>query len=58
MIATMKLKDACPWEKSCDQARQNIKRQRHYFADKGTSSQSFDISSSHVWMRELDYKES
>ena len=30
----------------------------HYFANKGTSSQSYDFSSSHVWMWELDYKES
>ena len=36
----------------------HIKKQRHYFADKFLSSQSFDFSSSHVWMWELDYKES
>ena len=35
-----------------------IKKQRHYFANKGLSSQSCDFSSSHVWMWELDYKES
>ena len=34
------------------------KKQRHYFADKGPSSQSYGFSSSHVWMWELDYKES
>ena len=34
------------------------KKQRHYFADKGSSSQSYGFSSSHVWMSELDYKES
>ena len=33
-------------------------KQRHYFANKGPSSQSYDFSSSHVWMWELDYKES
>ena len=37
---------------------QNIKKQRHYFADKGLSSQSYGFSNSHVWMWELDYKES
>ena len=30
----MKLKDAWPWKKSCDQTRQHIKKQRHYFANK------------------------
>ena len=35
-----------------------IKKQRHYFANKGPSSQSYGFSSSHVWMWELDYKES
>ena len=47
-----------PWKKSCDQPRQHIKKQRHYFANKGLSSQSYGFSSSHVWMWELDYKES
>ena len=46
------------WKKSCDQPRQHIKRQRHFFADKRLSSQSYSFSSSHVWMCELDYKES
>ena len=45
-------------KKSYDQPRQHIKKQRHYFANKGTSSQSYDFSSSHVWMWELDHKES
>ena len=40
------------------QPRQHIKKQRHYFDDKGPSSQSYDFSSTHVWMWELDYKES
>ena len=47
-----------PWKKSSGQPRQHIKKQRHYFADKGLSSQSYGSSSSHVWIRELDYKES
>ena len=45
------------WKKSYDQARQHIKKQRHYFANKGPSSQSHAFSSSHVWMWELGYKE-
>ena len=53
----MKLKLA-PWKKSYDQPRQHIKKQRHYFTSKGLSSQSYGFSSSHVWMWELDYKES
>ena len=47
-----------PWKKSYDQPRQYIKKQRHYFANKGPSSQSYGFSSSHVWMWELDYNES
>ena len=46
------------WKKSYDQSRQHIKKQRHYFADKGLSRQSYDFSSSHVCMLELDHKES
>ena len=46
-----------PWKKSYDQPRQHIKKQRHYFANKGPSSQSYGFSSSHVWMWELDHKE-
>ena len=45
------------WKKSYDQPRQHIKKQRHYFASKSPSSQSYSFSSSHVWMWELDYKE-
>ena len=44
--------------KLLDQARQHIKKQRHYIANKGPSSQSYGLSNSHVWMWELDYKES
>ena len=47
-----------PWKKSYDQPRQHIKKQRHYFADKGPSSQNYGFSSSHVWMWELDRKKS
>ena len=47
-----------PWKKSHDQPRLHIKKHRHYFADKGPSSQSHGFSSSHVWMWELNYKES
>ena len=52
------LKRFAPWKKSCDQPRQHIKKQRHYFANKGPSSQIYGFSSGHVWMWELDYKES
>ena len=45
-------------KESYDQPRQHIKKQRHYFANKGLSSQGYDFSSSHVCMRDLDYKES
>ena len=46
-----------PWKKSYDQHRQHIKKQRHYFACKRPSSQSYGFSSSHVWTCELDHKE-
>ena len=45
-------------ERSYDQLRQHIKKQRHYFANKGPSSQAYGFSSGHVSMWELDYKES
>ena len=44
------IKTLPPWKKSCDQSRQYVKKQRHYFADKGPSIQSFVFSSSHVLM--------
>ena len=47
-----------PWKKSYVQPRQRIKKQRHYFLDKGLSSQSYGFSSSHVWRWELDCIES
>ena len=43
---------------SYDKPRQCIKKQRHHFANKGLYSQSYGFSSSHVWMWELNYKES
>ena len=45
------------WKKSYDQPRQHIKKQKHYFANTGPSSQSYGFSSSHVWMWMLDHKE-
>ena len=58
VTAAMKFKKTlAPWKKSYDQPRQHIKNQRHYFANKCPSSQSYGFSSSHVWMWELDYKE-
>ena len=50
VTAAMKLKDACSWKKSCDQPRQHIKKQRHYFVNKDLSSQGYGFSSGHVWM--------
>ena len=47
-----------PWKKIYDKPRQHIKKERHYFANEGLSSKSYGFSSSHVWMWELDYKES
>ena len=44
-------------KKNYDQPRQHIKKQRHYFANKVSSSQSYSFSSIHVWMWELDHKE-
>ena len=44
------IKKLASWKKSHDQPRQHIKKQRHYFADKGPSSQSYGFSSRHVWM--------
>ena len=42
------IKTLAPWKKSYDQPRQHIKKQRHQFANKGPSSQSYGFSSSHV----------
>ena len=54
----MKLKDICSLEESYDKPGQHIKKQRHYFAYKGPYNQRYGFSSSHVWMWELDHKES
>ena len=51
-------KTLAPWKKSYDKPRQYIKKQRHYFSNKGLSSQSSGFSSSHIRMWELNYKES
>ena len=68
VTAAMKLKDACslkgkdgfsfPWKESYDKSRQHVKKQRRYFVHKCPSSQGYGFSSSHLWMWELDYKES
>ena len=58
VTVALKLKDTCSWKKSYDQPRWHIKKQRHYFADKDQSSQSYGFSSSPGWMWELDHKES
>ena len=50
VTAAMKLKGTFSLEENYDQPGQHIKMQRHYFADKGPSSQSYGFSSSHVWM--------
>ena len=46
-----------PWKKSCDEPRWHIKKQRHYFANKGLWSQDYGSFTSHVWMWDLDHKE-
>ena len=50
VMAAMKLKDVCSLKEKYDQPRQLIKKQRHYFANKGPSSQNYGFSSSHIWM--------
>ena len=47
-----------PWKKSCDRPKQRVRKQRHYFANKGPPSLSYGFSSSHVCRWELDHKES
>ena len=44
------IKTLASWKKSYDKPGQHIKKQRHYFANKGLSSQSYGFSSSHIWM--------
>ena len=51
VTAAMKFKKTLtPWKKSYDQSRQHIEKQRHYFANKGLSSQGYGFSCGHVWM--------
>ena len=57
VTVAMKLKDTCPLEEKL-WPTYHIKKQRHYFAGKGPSSQSYGFSSGHVWMWELDCQES
>ena len=58
VIAAMKLKTLTPWKESYNRPTEHIKKQWHYFVNKGPSSQGYGFSSGHVWMWELDYKES
>ena len=58
VIAAMKLKNVYSLEGKLWPTWQHIQKQRHYFANKCPSSQGYGFSSSHVWMWELDYKES
>ena len=44
------IKTLTPWKESYDQPRQHIKKQRHYFVNKGPSSQGYGFFSGHVWM--------
>ena len=46
-----------PWKESYDHPKQHIKKQRYCFANKGPSSRGYGFSNSHVWMGELDHKE-
>ena len=51
VTAAMKLKGTYSLEEKLnDQPRQHIKKQRHYFADKSPSSQSYGFSNSHIWI--------
>ena len=58
VIAAVKLKYAYSLEGSYDQSRKHIKKQRHYFVNKGPFSQGYRFSNGHIWMWELDYNES
>ena len=50
VIAAMKLKDTYSWKEGYNQLRQHIKKQRHYFANKGPSGQGYGFSTGRVWM--------
>ena len=56
VTAAMKLKDVCSLEEKLDQPRQHVKKQRHYFANKGLSSQGYGFSSIHVWIESWTIK--
>ena len=58
VIAATELKDTYSWKENYDQCRQYIKKQRHYLANEGVSSQGYGFFTSHVWMWELNCKES
>ena len=58
MTAAMKIKKDHFLEENFDKPREHIKKQRHHFANKGSYSQSYGFSSSHVWIWELNHKES
>ena len=58
VTAAMKLKDTCSLEEELWSRQFVIKKQRHNLDDKRLSSQSYGLCSSHLWMWELDYKES
>ena len=58
VTAAMKLKNTCCLEEKLCKPRLCIKKQSHHFANKGLHGQTYGFSSSHVWMWELDYKES
>ena len=58
VTAAPKFKNTWPLEENYDKSRQRVKKQRHYFTDKGLYSQNYAVSSGHVWIWELDYKES
>ena len=52
-----KIKILAPWKKSLDKSKQHIKKQRYQFSNRSLDNQSYDFSSSHVWMWELVRKE-
>ena len=57
MTAAMKLKDCCSLEEKPWATKQHIKKWRHYFANKGPTSQDYGFSSGHIWMWELACEE-
>ena len=58
VTVAIKLKDTCSLEEKQWKPRQHIKKQRHYFANKGPYIQSYVFFHSHVWMWDLDNKDS